>query len=157
MKKRLIAAVTLIAYSTFLIKLMVFRDVLALRIGRLRFTFGGADTGPANFLPFKTILPYLLGEKGWLMACINLIGNIVLLVPIGFLVAVVSRKMTWQKSLVLGIAASLAIEVIQAVFRVGIFDIDDIILNGLGVVIGYWAFAVLAKWVRSDGRKAQVA
>jgi len=28
---------------------------------------------------------------------------------------------------------------------VGIFDIDDIILNGSGVVIGYWVFRVLAK------------
>jgi hypothetical protein len=36
---------------------------------------------------------------------------------------------------------------------VGIFDIDDVILNALGVMIGYWTFAILAKWMRSKNYK----
>ena len=54
-----------------------------------------------------------------------------------------------EKTLVLAIAAGLIIEVMQVVLDVGIFDIDDIILNALGVMIGYWAFIILARWVRS--------
>jgi glycopeptide antibiotics resistance protein len=57
--------------------------------------------------------------------------------------------MTWKKTLALAIATGLAIEGMQEVLHVGIFDIDDVILNGLGVVIGYWAFTMLAKKVRS--------
>jgi glycopeptide antibiotics resistance protein len=85
-----------------------------------------------------------------LIAIINLVRNIALLVPIGFLVPFVYRKMTWQKSLALAVAVGLVIEGIEVVFRMGIFDIDDVILNAVGVIIGYWAFAILAKWVRSD-------
>jgi hypothetical protein len=39
------------------------------------------------------------------------------------------------------------------VLRVGIFDIDDVILNALGVMIGYWAFTTLAQWIRSRSYK----
>ena len=140
----------LIAYSAILIKVMVFKDLPIIRIGSLIFKFGGTQTGPANFLPFKTILPYLRGEKGLIIAGINLVGNIVLLVPIGFLVPFVYRNMTWKKTLALAVAAGFAIEGMQALFRVGIFDIDDIILNGLGVIVGYWVFTILAKMKRSN-------
>ena len=128
---------------------MVFKDMPTIRIGRLMLNFGGTDaSGQANFVPFKTILPYLLGYNGWIIAGINLVGNIVPLVPIGFLVPFVYRNMTWKKSLVLAAATGLAIEGMQVVFRVGIFDIDDLILNGLGVMIGYGVFTILAKWIR---------
>ena len=144
MKKRLISAFILIAYSAFLINLLVFK-IYQLELILLRFKFP-PDAGQANFLPFKTILPYLLGEPGWLIAIINLGGNIALLVPIGFLVTFIYRKMTWQKSLALAVVVGLAIEGMEVVFRVGIFDIDDVILNALGVMTGYWVFTLLVKW-----------
>jgi glycopeptide antibiotics resistance protein len=147
MKKRLFSAFILNAYSAFLIKVLVFKDVPPIRIGSLMLNFGGTDAGrPANFLPFKTILSYLLGEKGLIIAGINLGGNIALFVPIGFLVSFVYRKLTWQKSLALAVAVGLAIEGMQVVFRVGIFDIDDVILNALGVMTGYWVFTILVIW-----------
>ena len=83
-----------------------------------------------------------------MIAIINLGGNIAFLVPIGFLVPFVYRKMTWQKSLALAVAVGLAIEGMEVVFRVGIFDIDDVILNALGTMIGYWVFTIFVKWVR---------
>jgi glycopeptide antibiotics resistance protein len=144
MNKRIILTIILIAYSAILIKVLVFKDLPLIRIGSLRFNFGGTHEGAANFLPFKTILPYLIGEKGLMIAVINLAGNIILLVPIGFLVPFIYRKMTWKKTLALAVAAGLAIEGMQALFRVGIFDIDDVMLNGLGVIVGYWAFRMRA-------------
>jgi len=135
----------LIVYSAVLIKVMVLKELPLIRIGSLMINFGGTHEGPPNLLPFKTILPYLLGEKGLMIAFINLAGNIVLLVPIGFLVPFIYRSMTWKKSLALAFAAGLTIEGMQVLLHVGIFDIDDVILNGLGVMIGYWVFVVLAK------------
>ena len=150
MKKSLISTFILIAYSAILIKVLVFKDLPVIRVGVLILNFGGTDaSGPANFLPFKTILPYLLGDKGYIIAGINLVGNIALLVPIGFVASFGYRNMTRKKSLALAVAAGLASELMQTVLRVGIFDIDDVILNALGVIIGYWAFAILAKWVHS--------
>ncbi len=150
MKKHLLSAIILIAYVAILIKVMVFKHVPLIKLGTLMLNFGGTNPGhSANFVPFKTILPYLLGEKGLIIGGINLVGNIILLVPIGFLVPLVYRNMTWKKSLVLAAAAGLAIEGMQVMLRVGIFDIDDVILNALGVMIGYSVFAILAKWLRT--------
>jgi glycopeptide antibiotics resistance protein len=154
MKKHLVSTFILIVYITILIKVMVFKDMPTIRMGSLMLNFSGTDGGhPANLVPFKSILPYLLGDKGWIIAGANLVGNIAPLVPIGFLVLFVYRNMTWKKSLALAAAAGLAIEGMQVVLRVGIFDIDDVILNSLGVMIGYWTFAILAKWVRSKNYK----
>lgn len=147
MKKRLISIGILIAYSAILIKVLVFKDLPVIRIGVLRLNFGGTHEGPANLIPFKTILPYLLGKGGLIIAGINILGNIVLLVPIGFLVPFVYRNMTWKKTLVLAASAGLAIEGMQVILHVGIFDIDDVILNGVGVMVGYWAFTIFPKMV----------
>lgn len=154
MKKRLISTVILITYCAILIKVMVFKEIPTIRIGRLMFNFSGTESiHPANFVPFTTIASYLFGNKGLIIAGINLVGNIVLLVPIGVLIMLVYRNMTWKKSLVLAVATGLAIETMQAVLHVGIFDIDDVILNALGVMIGYWMFILLTKWVHSKNDK----
>ena len=154
MKKPVISAFVLIAYCAILIKVMVFKDIPTFRVGGLMLNFAGTNAGHApNFVPFTTIVPYLLGFKGWIIAGVNLVGNIALLIPIGFLVPFVYRNMTWKKSVALGAVAGLSIEVMQTVLRVGIFDIDDCVLNALGVLIGYSAFAVLANWIRARSYK----
>lgn len=145
MKQRIVSTFLLIAYSAVLIKVMVYKDVPMIRIGSLMIYFGGSQTGPANLVPFKTILVYLLGEKGLMIGGINLVGNIVLLMPVGFLVPLIFRNITWKKTLAVAVAFGFAIEGLQVLLRVGIFDIDDVILNGLGVMIGYWLFTILAK------------
>lgn len=150
MKKTLTSTFLLFAYCAILIKVMVFKDIPTIRVGGLMLNFAGTNAGHGpNFVPFTTILPYLLGDKGWIIAGINLVGNIALLVPLGFLAPLVFRNPTWKASLVLGGAAGLGIEIMQTVLRVGIFDIDDVILNALGVMIGYWAFAIVGQWIRS--------
>lgn len=140
----MISAAILAVYSGILVELLVLKNV-SFKIGHLMFNFTGHATGPANFVPFKTIVPYLFLEKGLVITVFELAGNIGLFVPLGCIVPFVYPKMTWKKSLILAIAAPLAIEVIQAVFRVGIFDTDDILLNGLGVMIGYWVFTAFVK------------
>lgn len=154
MFKCLIPTILLIAYGAILIKVMVFKDIPTIRVGQLMLNFGGTNAGHApNFVPFKTILPYLFGFKGLIIAGINLIGNIALLVPVGFIIPFVwrdaAKNMTWKKSLMVGFAAGFSIEILQAILRVGIFDIDDVILNALGVLVGYAMFSVLAKWMNA--------
>lgn len=153
MKQRLIPVFILIAYGAILVKLMVFKDMPLIRIGPLMLNFGGTHEGTANLIPFKTILPYLLGKQGLIIGGINIVGNIILLVPIGFLVPFVFRNITWKIALALAVVAGLMIEGMQAVLHEGIFDIDDVILNALGVMIGYWVFVILANWLRSGKYK----
>ncbi len=139
MKKRLLPIVILGLYAILLIKVMVFKDLPVFRIGHFMLSLGGTDAGGApNFVPFKTISLYLF-DAGWLIASINLIGNIALLVPVGFLLPFVYPNVLWKTALAIAVGSGLAIETLQVVLRVGIFDIDDVILNGLGVMIGYFA------------------
>ena len=145
MKKRVLFICLLVAYIAIIIKVMVFKEIPVIRIGHMMFKFGGTQDGTANLVPFTTIWPYLVGERGWMSAFVNLIGNVVMLVPIGFIVPFIYGKMTWKKSLILAIAAGLAIEGMQEIWHVGIFDIDDVILNALGVMLGYWGNARMRK------------
>ncbi len=146
MWKRSLATVVLAAYCALLVKVMVFKDIPTIRIGGTMLRVGGTESGgAANLVPFRTILPYLLGERGWFFGSINLIGNVALLVPVGLLLPFVLRHCTWTTALIIGIACGLAIEVMQAILDVGHFDVDDVILNALGVVIGYSVVLLLSR------------
>jgi glycopeptide antibiotics resistance protein len=68
--------------------------------------------------------------------------------PIGLLAPLVVRSLSWQKALVLGVGIGLTFEVMEVVFRVGIFDIDDVILNAFGVLAGYGAFVIFQRRVQ---------
>ena len=69
--------------------------------------------------------------------------------PIGLLAPLVFRSISWRRALVLGAVTGLTVEVMEAVFRVGIFDIDDVILNALGVMFGYGVFVMFRRRTQS--------
>ena len=148
MKKRLLPSILLLAYSIILVKVMVLKDVQMIRIGPIMLNFGGTQVGDPNFVQFKTILPYLLGEYGFLIGALNIVGNIAFLVPIGFMLPFVFARIGWKKSLVLAILSGMFIELTQVVLHVGIFDIDDVILNGLGVMVGFWMYLLFQKTIQ---------
>lgn len=73
----------------------------------------------------------------------NLLGNIILFIPVGILFPMISG---WKwKTVAMGTAFSLLIESIQLITRRGCFDPDDIILNCLGCIIGYGALCMARK------------
>jgi glycopeptide antibiotics resistance protein len=144
-RTRRLAACALMAYSAILIKFVVFKAIPIIRIGHMRLRFAGSRTGPGNFVPFKTIVPLLIGPGNHLIATVNLIGNIIPFMPIGLLAPLVFRSISWQKALVLGVVTGLTFEMMEVVFRVGIFDIDDVILNAFGVMVGYGAFVMFKR------------
>ncbi len=98
-----------------------------------------------NLQPFQEIRRFILywRQLGFGAALTNLGGNIVGFLPFGFfLPALCVRLQRLVPVLALGFSLSLAVELIQLVTRVGIFDVDDLILNTLGVLLGYWAFVI---------------
>ena len=147
-----VATCAFILYSAILINFVVFKAIPTIHIGHLKFKFAHPHTGPGNFVPFKTIVPeltQLIGRENDLIDMVNLIGNIIPFMPIGLLAPLVFRSISWQKALVLGVVTGLTCEVMEVVFRVGIFDVDDIILNGLGVMIGYGVFVMFTRRAQS--------
>lgn len=148
MSRRLLPAVLLALYSALLIIILVLK-IASFKIGHLRLNFSGYATGEPNLVPFTTIMPYLSGERGQMIGLFNIGGNIALFIPFGFLLPFVFRTVTWRTVLALAIGIPLVIEITQEVFHIGIFDIDDVILNGLGMVLGYFAFVLLTLWKSS--------
>jgi glycopeptide antibiotics resistance protein len=146
MKKQFISFVLLHVYCFLLVEVLVLKQLPVIRIEQMMFNFGGTQDGPANLIPFKTILPYLLGKNGALIAAINIVGNILALVPLGFMVPFVYSKIDWKKIVLLAVIAGLMIEITQVILHIGIFDIDDVILNALGVIIGFWLFKLFSKF-----------
>ncbi|MYL65323.1 VanZ family protein [Bacillus hwajinpoensis] len=93
-----------------------------------------------NLVLFDSIK--LMWESGsyWLILK-NIIGNILLFMPLGFLMPLVSKK--GKSFLIIGIIGfltSTVIELLQYFVAHRIFDIDDILLNALGALVGYGAY-----------------
>lgn len=77
------------------------------------------------------------------MARLNIIGNIIAFVPFGiFLPWLSHKKLRFIPTFLYSFSLSLAIELIQLVAKVGTCDVDDIILNSAGGIIGYVIWAV---------------
>ena len=70
-------------------------------------------------------------------------GNIGWFVPFGFLLPFLLRRTSLLLVTAMGAGLSLAIELAQYIFRVGVAELDDLILNTLGVVIGYLFYKLL--------------
>lgn len=92
-----------------------------------------------NIIPFRTIIEYINPDKEVLdHAIINLAGNIVMFIPLGFFLPAFNancRKM--GKLVLLTIIILIIVELIQLFSLTGSFDVDDIILNTIGSSIGY--------------------
>jgi glycopeptide antibiotics resistance protein len=153
MIKRLLFVSLLLIYCFLLVKVMVLKDVPMLRVGPIALNFGGTQAGDPNYIPFKTIMPYLFGSAGWLIGGLNILGNILLLVPVGFLLPFIFQKMNWKQTIVVAVLSGMIIEGMQVVLHVGIFDIDDVLLNGLGVLLGFWLFLLFQKIMSSTYQK----
>jgi glycopeptide antibiotics resistance protein len=93
-----------------------------------------------NFVPFHTLAIYWrnLGSEFWMR---NLFGNLALLLPLGLLgpSALPALDRWWRIALV-ALLYSVAIELIQRLVPARSADIDDVIVNVTGALIGYAAF-----------------
>ena len=72
----------------------------------------------------------------------NVVGNAVMFIPTGIVLPIVYRQLnSFWKVVAAGALISLCIEILQLPFPSRASDIDDLILNTLGVAIGYGIYA----------------
>lgn len=93
-----------------------------------------------NFMPFKEILRYKFGSNGFMW---NVVGNIMIFIPFGYIVSHILNSKKINKPLLLTFITSLTIELVQMYIGRS-FDIDDIILNCTGGIIGFLLFIGLS-------------
>lgn len=116
-------------------------------------TFQDVNYGTNNFIPFKEMFRYPLGSTKFIK---NVVGNIMLFIPFGFFSSYYLKNKKMSLTFILTLITSLTIEIVQ--YYIGrVFDIDDIILNVIGGVLGFLLFigfdAInkrLPKFFRSD-------
>jgi glycopeptide antibiotics resistance protein len=96
-----------------------------------------------NLVPFRTVkLFYDFQLEAFL---INIVGNIVLFMPIGFCVPVLYPR--WRKAwkmIYLALAIPLCIETIQ-LFINRSTDIDDVMMNFAGIMLGYVIYRIMGR------------
>ena len=141
----------------FIVYLIVLINVIVLKCGRALSVVNHSNQisfsqkiGQINFIPLaNTIIPYLEGELSIRIAVINLLGNIIAFIPLGLFLSLLFKKYVKIKNAFwVSFTLSMLIEVVQLVFSIGYCDIDDVILNVFGSLLGvvlYYLFRNLLK------------
>lgn len=95
----------------------------------------------ANTTPFKTIKLMQSSSLGDTYKMQNLAGNVAGFIPLGILLPLLFwRKGKALKTVFYVFLISFAFETIQLITGLGVFDVDDLILNTAGGIIGYLFF-----------------
>ena len=119
-------------YTLFLLYLMFFG------FGRSQY-----DINIVRLIPMFSTVGFVKQTILWKTIIVNIFGNILIFVPFGFL-GIVFPKLNQFWILILDfLFAIIIVESLQYFTRLGVFDIDDVILNTVGVAIGFWIYR---KW-----------
>ncbi len=92
-----------------------------------------------NLVPFTEIFRYDIGSEAFLM---NVVGNIVIFIPFGYLISTYIKPKRILPILVVSVISSATVEFVQLCIGRS-FDVDDIILNSLGAIIGFLIYVAL--------------
>lgn len=114
-----------------------------------------------NLIPFHSIFGMWLNNPDRLNALLNLFGNMMLFFPFGFLFPLIFKKLKRAYIIIpLSIAGSLIIESSQFIISTIIgytyrsFDVDDLILNTAGAIIGWLILCLLQALIKSPHRQS---
>ena len=98
-----------------------------------------------NLVPFLYLTDYDVKRE----ALINIIGNVSLFIPTGIILPILYKRLdAFWKVLFAGAGISLCIELVQLVLPNSVTDIDDLILNTAGVIIGYIVFSLIRRMIK---------
>ncbi len=94
-----------------------------------------------NFIPFNEIFRYSITSRLFIK---NVIGNMLMFLPFGFFISYyLNNEKVWL-TLFITVITSLAIELVQLTMIGRVFDVDDIILNVIGGVAGFYIYHLLS-------------
>ena len=142
--KRITYAILLVFYIIMLLNMTIFDR----RVQEFAWDWDNyLKYGRFNIIPFKTIIRYIIEiRKYWpRYFLINLVGNIVIFMPVQYFMIKVFGKLSYTKYLIINIIMIFLIELLQFITGSGVLDIDDIILNVFGMSIVYVLFRIKYK------------
>lgn len=128
-----ISSTMLILYLSYLIYLTFFAHTYGRNVFHRRL----------NIVPFKTIIKFLTSSYNLKVIMTNIAGNIAAFVPMGFLLPIAFNRLnSFRRVLMVVFSATMSIEIFQYIFAVGTSDVDDVILNVLGGILGYFMMKI---------------
>ncbi|MDD7701708.1 MAG: VanZ family protein [Lachnospiraceae bacterium] len=103
-----------------------------------------------NFVPFHMIRNYMIALKNNriepYLVFANIIGNIVIFIPLPMLLSgLTGRILRWIKLFGIGLLTLICLEIIQLLTRRGACDVDDVLLNMTGILLGYLIVRIYAR------------
>jgi len=142
-KGKYIARILLLIYLLLLVRLIILKYPIPVLRGIMdewELSNAKAGVATANLTLFKTIRMYIRYYDR-LNGFDNLIGNVLVFMPLGVLIplAFPGTDCFWM-ILLHSFWLSLCIELFQLVSHFGAFDVDDILLNTLGGILGFCLF-----------------
>jgi len=129
LKGRRIRFISMCLYIVAIVYLIIFRRIINAE---------GSGVRQINIVPFHSYQLFAQPDIRW-----QIYQNILLFVPFGFLIPWATER-GFVQTLLAGCLFSVGIEVIQYVFCLGFCELDDIIHNTFGTVIGYGYCKLLA-------------
>jgi len=142
-RARTVGKILFVLYVVFIVWFLIFSDWYG-RAGEL-------NEYHYNLELFKEIKRFwnYREQLGYFVMLENLLGNVIIFVPFGFFLPMASRYQSFFSTLYASFGLSLCVEVFQFVTRVGSFDVDDLLLNTIGGVMGHIIYLIC----ESVGRK----
>ena len=107
-----------------------------------------------NYKPFRSYVDYLGGSADYLLP--QVIMNVIVFIPIGFSLSLLFQNLKWWKLLIIGGVFSITIEILQLTFQKGFCEVDDILHNLFGCLMGivfYKGINILYKQLLYDGQR----
>ena len=104
------------------------------------------NTGTREYalMPFWS---YWAALKGARVLAQEIVMNIVVFIPVGFLTGWMQKRATWKTTVLTGATISITIELLQLTLKRGCCETDDVINNSIGCLMGYWLFLLTKKMV----------
>ena len=139
-KRQKLGWVLFLMYQCLLAYFMFFSE----SIGRT-----DTDRGYAyNLVPLKEITRYFRYYRtlGMPLVLMNIVGIMGAFMPFGFFLPIISRRSRkWYNTVSFGLIFSLILETLQLIFKVGSFDVDDMLLNTVGAGLGFLVYRTVQR------------
>ncbi len=143
-------------YSMFIFYVILFLSIIVFKyVSPLELLSNNRpDYRSTNLVPFRTIRSYLTGNADISRTVIlnNVLGNIGLFIPLGIYLQLFKRNKRIPASFLTILIISLSVEIIQFIFAIGAADVDDILLNCMGGIIGILCYRLLTVFMKDDNK-----
>jgi len=118
--------IAILPFTVFLLYLMFFG------MGRTQY-----EDHVIRVEPLFATLGFIKNTISWFEIIKIVVGNVVMFMPFGFLGWVFPRLENLRENILFFISAIVIVEALQYFTRLGIFEVDDVILNTFGVFLGW--------------------